>query len=62
MTQYFDTIKDIGANSKNSSILMPHSPGGMREFQNQIISGTYVGNKFNEMESEGGKKSGDESN
>jgi len=61
MTQYFDTIKDIGANSKNSSILMPHSPGGMRDFQNQIISGTYVGNKFNEMESEGGKKSGDES-
>ena len=50
MTQYFDTIKDIGANSKNSSILMPHSPGGMREFQNQIISGTYVGGKFNEME------------
>ena len=50
MTQYFDTIKDIGANSKNSSILMPHSPGGMKEFQNQIISGTYVGGKFNEMD------------
>jgi len=50
MTQYFDTIKDIGANSKNSSILMPHSPGGMREFQNQIISGTYVGAKINEAD------------
>lgn len=47
MTQYFDTIKDIGANSKNSSILMPHSPGGMRAFQDQIISGTFVGNKLN---------------
>ena len=46
MTQYFDTIKDIGANSKNSSILMPHSPGGMREFQDQIISGTVVGQKL----------------
>jgi regulator of protease activity HflC (stomatin/prohibitin superfamily) len=46
MTQYFDTIKDIGANSKNSSILMPHSPGGMREFQDQIISGTFVGHKL----------------
>lgn len=46
MTQYFDTIKDIGANSKNSSILMPHSPGGMREFQDQIISGTFVGQKL----------------
>jgi len=49
MTQYFDTIKDIGANSKNSSILMPHSPGGMRDFQNQIIQGTFVGNDLNTM-------------
>lgn len=46
MTQYFDTIKDIGANSKNSSILMPHSPGGMREFQDQIIKGTFVGGQI----------------
>lgn len=52
MTQYFDTIKDIGANSKNSSILMPHSPGGMKEFQDQIISGTYVGSKLSEIEEE----------
>lgn len=49
MTQYFDTIKDIGANSKNSSILMPHSPGGMKDFQNQIIQGTFVGNDLNTM-------------
>lgn len=48
MTQYFDTIKDIGANSKNSSILMPHSPGGMRDFQDQIIKGTYVGNQMDQ--------------
>ena len=46
MTQYFDTIKDIGANSKNSSILLPHSPGGMKDVQDQIISGTFVGNKL----------------
>ena len=46
MTQYFDTIKDIGANSKNSSILLPHSPGGMKDVQDQIISGTFVGHKL----------------
>jgi regulator of protease activity HflC (stomatin/prohibitin superfamily) len=57
MTQYFDTIKDIGANSKNSSILMPHSPGGMKEFQNQIISGTYVGNAMSANESESKEES-----
>lgn len=54
MTQYFDTIRDIGANSKNSSILMPHSPGGMREFQDQIITGTFVGGKFKDNTEEKG--------
>jgi regulator of protease activity HflC (stomatin/prohibitin superfamily) len=49
MTQYFDTLKDIGSNSKNSSILMPHSPGGLKDFQEQIISGTFVGNKLNDQ-------------
>ncbi|MBU2020027.1 MAG: SPFH domain-containing protein [Bacteroidetes bacterium] len=56
MTQYFDTIKDIGANSKNSSILMPHSPGGMKDFQNQIIQGTFVGNELSQLDRKGGKK------
>lgn len=49
MTQYFDTIKDIGANSKNSSILIPHSPGGMKEVRDQIILGTYVGQQMGEQ-------------
>lgn len=49
MTQYFDTIKDIGANGKNSTLLMPHSPGGMKDFQNQIITGTFVGNELEKM-------------
>lgn len=55
MTQYFDTIKDIGANSKNSSILMPHSPGGMKDFQNQIITGTFVGNELKSMNRDSNK-------
>lgn len=55
MTQYFDTIKDIGTQSKNSSILMPHSPGGMKDFQNQIINGTFIGNKFKENENDAEK-------
>lgn len=48
MTQYFDTIKDIGANSKNSSILIPHSPGAMKDYQSQIIEGTFLGQRMNE--------------
>jgi regulator of protease activity HflC (stomatin/prohibitin superfamily) len=35
MTQYFDTLKDVGEKS-NNSILIPHSPGGMQDIQNQM--------------------------
>lgn len=49
MTQYFDTIKDIGVNSNSSAILMPHSPGGMKEFQDQVIQGTFIGNRMKEF-------------
>lgn len=60
MTQYFDTIKDIGSNSKNSSILMPHSPGGMKDFQNQIINGTFVGNELANMDRGGSSQKSNE--
>jgi len=56
MTQYFDTIKDIGANSKNTSILMPHSPGAMKDFQEQIVAGTYVGNSLNDTDKDNKKE------
>lgn len=46
MTQYFDTLNSIGANSKNSSVLIPHTPSAMADFQQQIIQGTLVGNKL----------------
>lgn len=36
MTQYFDTIKDIGSNSKTNTILIPHSPSGMSDLSDQI--------------------------
>ena len=46
MTQYFDTLNSIGANSKNSAVLIPHTPSAMADFQQQIIQGTLVGNKL----------------
>jgi len=49
MTQYFDTVKDIGSNSKNSVILTPHAPGGMKDFQEQVIQGTFIGNQMKEF-------------
>ena len=43
LTQYFDTLNNIGSNGKNSSILIPHSPGAMADFQQQIVNGTMIG-------------------
>ena len=36
MTQYFDTLKDIGLSSKTNTILIPHSPGGMTQVADQL--------------------------
>jgi regulator of protease activity HflC (stomatin/prohibitin superfamily) len=36
MTQYFDMLKSIGADSKNSSIFVPHSPGNIGDLTQQI--------------------------
>lgn len=47
LTQYFDTIKDIGANSKSNTILMPHSPGGMTDLSAQLREAMIVANKIN---------------
>ena len=46
MTQYFDTLTAIGANDNNNTVLVPHSPGGMKDFQQQIIEGTLIGKKL----------------
>lgn len=36
MTQYFDTLKEIGATSSTNTILIPHSPGNLTDLANQI--------------------------
>jgi regulator of protease activity HflC (stomatin/prohibitin superfamily) len=44
LTQYFDTMKEIGVSSGSKVILVPHSPSGMTEITEQlraaIITGT----------------------
>lgn len=44
MTQYFDTLKDLGASGKNSTILIPHSPSNIHEIYDQIRSAIITGN------------------
>jgi regulator of protease activity HflC (stomatin/prohibitin superfamily) len=36
MTQYFDTLKEIGAHSRSNTLLLPHSPGALTELSDQI--------------------------
>jgi regulator of protease activity HflC (stomatin/prohibitin superfamily) len=43
LTQYFDTLKEIGASSHSNTIMMPHSPGGMVDFFEQIRNAVVLG-------------------
>jgi regulator of protease activity HflC (stomatin/prohibitin superfamily) len=36
MTQYFDTLKEIGASSHSNTILIPHSPGNLADMTAQM--------------------------
>jgi regulator of protease activity HflC (stomatin/prohibitin superfamily) len=36
LTQYFDTMKDIGVSAGSKVILLPHSPGGMGDIADQL--------------------------
>ena len=36
MTQYFDTLKEIGASSRTNTILIPHSPGNLASLTDQL--------------------------
>jgi regulator of protease activity HflC (stomatin/prohibitin superfamily) len=48
LTQYFDTLKDIGENSKSNTILIPHGPGGMKDLSEQIRDAMIVANEVDE--------------
>ena len=36
LTQYFDTLKDIGASGKSHTVFLPHSPGAIGDLSAQI--------------------------
>ncbi len=44
MTQYFDTLKEVGASSRTNTLMMPHSPGAIGDFASQIQNGVLMGN------------------
>ncbi len=45
VTQYLDTMKEIGAQDKSNTILMPHSPSAMTDIFQQMQNAIMVGQK-----------------
>lgn len=45
MTQFFDMLKDVANQSKTNTIMLPHSPSGMKDFMDQIRNAVIVGNE-----------------
>lgn len=43
VTQYFDTMKEIGAAAKSSTVFIPHGPGAVRDVAEQIRNGLLQG-------------------
>lgn len=39
VTQYFDTIKDLGNSSKTNTVFLPHGPGHVKDISDQIRNG-----------------------
>ncbi len=47
MTQYFDTLKDMGHASKTNTILIPHSPGALADLAGQLRDSMITANEVN---------------
>lgn len=39
VTQYFDTMKEIGASSKSSAVFIPHGPSAVKDIATQTRNG-----------------------
>ncbi|BDS13813.1 SPFH domain-containing protein [Aureispira anguillae] len=50
LTQHYDTIKEIG--EKNSSIIVPYSPGNLQNLQQQLMEGNLMADEINRLSKE----------
>ena len=48
MTQYFDMLKEIGASTRSTAILIPHSPGNLASLSDQIRNAMIEAEQVNE--------------
>jgi regulator of protease activity HflC (stomatin/prohibitin superfamily) len=54
MTQYFDTLKDVGASSATNTILIPHSPGALKDLAAQLRDAMIVSQQVGNPREESG--------
>lgn len=54
ITQYLDTMKDIGASANSNTILLPHSPSAMRDLMSQIREGVLTADLAANASTKGG--------
>jgi len=43
LTQYFDTLRDIGTRGGTNTLFLPNNPGAAADFQTQILAGLRSG-------------------
>ena len=43
LTQYFDTLRDIGVRSNSNTLFLPNNPGAANDFLQQILAGLRAG-------------------
>lgn len=55
LTQYFDTLKDIGVRSNTNTLFLPNNPGAANDFMQQILAGLRAGTHRATHSDEAGK-------
>ncbi len=56
MTQYFDTLKEIGISANTNTILIPHTPGHLSDLAGEIRNAIILGNQAKSAEEHAPKK------
>lgn len=56
MTQYFDTLKDVGLSSNSNTIMIPHSPSGMNDISEQLRNSMITANEVSKSSGKAGRK------
>ena len=45
LTQYFDTLKEVGSGANSNTLMIPHSPGALGDLVSQLRNAVIIGNE-----------------